>query len=93
DTLIAYAAKAGSTAEDGDGQHSPFTNAILKNLTVPGLDIRLAFGRIRDDVMRATGSRQEPFVYGSLGGGNISLVPAPRTQESPVGDAKADYEL
>ena len=25
DTLIAYAAKAGSTADDGDGQHSPFT--------------------------------------------------------------------
>ncbi len=93
DTLIAYAAKAGSTAEDGDGQHSPFTNAILKNLTVPGLDIRLAFGRIRDEVMRATGSRQEPFVYGSLGGGNISLVPAPKAQDTPVGDIKADYEL
>jgi uncharacterized caspase-like protein len=43
DTLIAYAAKAGSTADDGDGQHSPFTTAILKNLTVPGLDVRLAF--------------------------------------------------
>ena len=27
DTLIAYAAKAGSTAEDGEGQHSPFTTA------------------------------------------------------------------
>lgn len=94
DTLIAYAAKAGSTAEDGnDGQHSPFTTAILKNLTVPGLDIRLAFGRVRDDVMRATGSRQEPFVYGSLGGGNIALVPAPKSQEAPTGDAKADYEL
>src|SRR5262245_47010206 len=94
DTLIAYAAKAGSTAEDGnDGQHSPFTTAILKNLTVPGLDIRLAFGRVRDDVMRATGSRQEPFVYGSLGGGNIALVAAPKTQEAPAGDAKTDYEL
>jgi hypothetical protein len=93
DTLIAYAAKAGSTAEDGDGQHSPFTTAILKSLTNPGLDIRLAFGRIRDEVMRATGSRQEPFVYGSLGGGNISLVPAPKVQDTPVADIKADYEL
>ena len=36
DTLIAYAAKAGSTAEDGDREHSPFTTALLKNLTVPG---------------------------------------------------------
>src|SRR5882672_9245160 len=41
-----------------------------------------------------TSSRQEPFVYGSLGGGNVSLVPAPVVpQESPVSDVKADYEL
>ena len=94
DTLIAYAAKAGSTADDGEGQHSPFTTAVLKNLTVPGLDIRLAFGRVRDEVMKSTSSRQEPFVYGSLGGGNISLVPAPAgPQEAPVGDIKADYDL
>lgn len=94
DTLIAYAAKAGSTADDGSGEHSPFTMAVLRNLTVPGLDVRLAFGRVRDEVLKATGNRQEPFVYGSLGGGNISLVAAPATrQEAPVSDVKADYEL
>jgi hypothetical protein len=93
DTLIAYAAKAGSTAEDGEGQHSPFTSAILKHLTNPGLDVRLAFGRVRDEVMRATGSRQEPYVYGALGGSNISLVPAPKVQDTPIADVKADYEL
>jgi hypothetical protein len=94
DTLIAYAAKAGSTADDGDGQHSPFTTSLLKNLTVPGLDVRLAFGRVRDEVLKSTGNRQEPFVYGSLGGGNISLVPAPAVQqEAPMSDVKADYEL
>ncbi|HKS20723.1 MAG TPA: caspase family protein [Bradyrhizobium sp.] len=94
DTLIAYAAKAGSTADDGVGDHSPFTTAVLKNLTVPGLDVRLAFGRVRDEVLKSTGNRQEPFVYGSLGGGNISLVPAPAiAREAPVSDVKADYEL
>jgi len=94
DTLIAYAAKAGSTADDGDGQHSPFTTAVLKDLPVPGLDVRLAFGRVRDDVLKATSSRQEPFVYGSLGGGNVSLVPAPAVpQEAPVSDVRADFEL
>jgi len=94
DTLIAYAAKAGSTADDGDGQHSPFTTAILKNLTVPGLDVRLAFGRVRDEVLKTTGNRQEPFVYGSLGGGNVALVPAPAVpQEASVNEVKADYEL
>ncbi|WP_247405629.1 caspase family protein [Bradyrhizobium sp. 76] len=94
DTLIAYAAKAGSTADDGDGEHSPFTTSILKNLPVPGLDIRLAFGRVRDEVLKATASRQEPYVYGALGGGTISLVPAPAVpREAPVSDVKADYEL
>src|SRR3984885_8952127 len=85
DTLIAYAARAGSTADDGDGQHSPFTAAVLKNLTVPGLDVRLAFGRVRDEVLKVTDNRQEPFVYGSLGGGNVALVPAPaQPQETSV---------
>ena len=94
DTLIAYAAKAGSTADDGDGLHSPFTTAVLKNLTVPGLDVRLAFGRVRDEVLKMTDSRQEPFVYGALGGGNIALVPAPTVaREAPANDIKADYEL
>ena len=94
DTLIAYAAKAGSTADDGDGLHSPFTAAVLKNLTVPGLDVRLAFGRVRDEVLKSTGNRQEPFVYGALGGGNVALVPPPVVrQETPVSDVKADYEL
>src|SRR5437660_7856092 len=94
DTLIAYAAKAGSTADDGDGDHSPFTTSLLKNLTVPGLDVRLAFGRVRDEVLKTTGNRQEPFVYGALGGGNISLVPAPVVQQETAAiDIKKDYEL
>jgi hypothetical protein len=97
DTLIAYAAKAGSTAEDGERDHSPFTAALLKHLTVPGLDLRLAFGRVKDEVMKATNGRQEPFVYGSLGGGNYALVPAPAevkgATNAAAADVKADYEL
>jgi hypothetical protein len=37
-----------------------------------------------------TDSRQEPFVYGALGGGNIALVPAPTVaREAPASDIKA----
>ncbi len=78
DTLIAFAAKAGSTAADGDGKHSPFTTALLKNLTAPGLDLRIALGRVRDDVLNLTGRKQEPFVYGSLGGTTVTLLPEPK---------------
>ena len=74
DTLIAFSAKAGSVALDGDGRNSPFTTALVKHVTTPGLDIRIAFGRVRDDVLAATKRAQEPFVYGSLGGRTIALV-------------------
>jgi hypothetical protein len=76
-TLVAFAAKAGSTAEDGNGKHSPFTTAILNHLTAPGLDLRKAFGIVRDEVMAATNNKQEPYVFGSLGGADVALVPAP----------------
>src|SRR3979490_1232834 len=38
-TLIAYSAKAGSIALDGDSKNSPFTTALAKHLTTPGLDV------------------------------------------------------
>jgi len=98
DTMIAFAAKAGFTASDGDGQNSPFATALVNNLGTPGLDLRLAFGRVRDDVMKATGNRQEPFVYGSLGGSTVSLVPpkaqpAPAPIVNPQADMRRDFEL
>jgi len=98
--LIAYSAKAGSTAADGDGNNSPFTTALSKYLTTPGLDVRRAFGYVRDDVLRSTGNRQEPFVYGSLGGEDVALVPAPKAAPAaavpapnPQAEARRDYEL
>lgn len=97
--LIAYSAKAGSTAADGDGKNSPFTVALVKHLTTPGLDVRRAFGFVRDDVLKTTSNRQEPFVYGSLGGDDVPLVPAkvaPVTSApapNPQAEARRDYEL
>ncbi|WP_293857163.1 caspase family protein [uncultured Alsobacter sp.] len=75
-TLIAYAAKAGTVALDGTGANSPFTTALARHVAKPGLDIRLALGTVRDEVLSATGQRQEPFVYGSLGGSTLTLGPA-----------------
>ena len=91
DTLIAFAAKAGSVSYDGDGRNSPFTTALVKYITQPGLDIRLALGKVRDDVLRATNHRQEPYVYGSLGGDSVALVPAPvpRSERRAVRSARA----
>ena len=101
-TLIAYSAKAGSTAEDGTGKDSPFTIALANHLVTPGLDVRRAFGFVRDDVLKATSNHQEPYVYGSLGGDDVALVPAPVTATAPAAqqpapnpqaDIRRDYEL
>jgi uncharacterized caspase-like protein len=105
DTLVAFAAKAGSTASDGDGNNSPFTTALLNNIATPGLDLRLAFGRVRDEVLKITSSKQEPFVYGSLGGSTVALVPppaapviaapapAPAPVINPQAEMRRDYEF
>src|SRR5882757_3590537 len=84
-TMIAFAAKAGSTASDGDSKNSPFATALINHLPKPGLDLRKAFGFVRDDVLKATGNAQEPFVYGSLGGDDVTLVrAAPAVVAAPV---------
>ncbi len=93
DTLVAYAAKAGAVASDGDGDNSPFATALVKYIAEPGLDLRLAFGRVRDDVLKSTGNRQEPFVYGSLGGETMALVPQVAKPVDPEAEARIDYEL
>jgi len=64
--LVAYAAKDGTLAQDGDGRNSPFSAALLRNLETPGLEITFLFRNVRDEVMAATKREQEPFVYGSL---------------------------
>src|SRR6202047_2166430 len=96
-TLIAYSARAGSTALDGDAKNSPFTIALARHLTKPGLDVRRAFGFVRDDVLKNTGNRQEPFVYGSLGGDDVPLVPAKSGPSAPAPNPQAEarraYEL
>ncbi len=96
-TLVAFAAKAGLTALDGNSKNSPYATALVKYIATPGLDLRRAFGFVRDDVLQATGNRQEPYVYGSLGGADVALVPAkaaaPVPAASPQSETRRDFEL
>ncbi len=67
-TLVAFAARDGEVAMDGDGDNSPFNVALRKNMVLPDLEIGLMFRQVRDDVLAATGNVQEPATYGSLPG-------------------------
>lgn len=83
-TLVAYAAKDGTTASDGEGRNSPFTTALLTHLRTPGLEINFLFRRVRDDVIKMTRGLQVPFVYGSLGSDHVYLNEPRRPAPSPV---------
>ncbi|WP_448954505.1 caspase family protein [Labrys neptuniae] len=74
-TLVVYAAKAGEVALDGNGGNSPFVTALTNNLQKPGVEIGKLFRLVRDDVMKATDRKQEPFTYGSLPGEDFIFNP------------------
>ncbi len=65
ETLVAYAAAAGTTADDGTGRNSPYTAALLSYLEQP-LEIGLLFREVRARVLEATEGRQRPHEYASL---------------------------
>ena len=56
-TLIAFATRPNAIAKDGKGPNSPFTTALVKHLITPGLDLRIALGRVRDEVLAGTATR------------------------------------
>jgi uncharacterized protein YecT (DUF1311 family) len=81
-TLIAYAAKDGTTADDGPGRlHSPFTEALLTHIGTPGVDVRFLFAHVRNEVMKMTHREQQPHLYGTLGPDQLFLLPPIPTVE------------
>jgi len=87
DTLIAYAAREGAVASDGDVGNSPYTASLVRRLATPGLEVRILFGQVRDDVLQATARAQEPAIYGSLGGDPFYFVPPPAGATTTVASA------
>ena len=66
-TIVALAATVGRLAAMGEGGHSPYTEALLRYLEEPELELGMLFRKVRDDVMRATEGSQKPVVYGLPG--------------------------
>jgi uncharacterized protein len=97
--IVSFAAEAGSTADDGDGDHSPYTNALLDILDEPGLEVGRVFRRVRANVRERTGGRQIPIERMQLPDREIFLVPEgltpvvtpiPVTLPAPVSAPEAD---
>jgi hypothetical protein len=63
--FIAYATGAGSVALEGKGEHSPFTQALLRNVKKP-LSIDDMFSLVTREVALVTKGMQRPYKYASL---------------------------
>jgi uncharacterized caspase-like protein len=65
--LIAYATDPGAIAFDGNGVDSPYSTALARHLTEPGVEIQSALTRVRGEVTETTQGRQRPWHNASLG--------------------------
>ena len=89
ETLVAYAAAAGTTAADGTGRNSPYTSALLAHLEQP-LELSAVFRQVRARVLEATDGEQRPHEYASLLGEHYlsgASAAAPVAAAAPVGGA------
>ena len=98
-TLVAFAAKEGTVALEGEGRNSAYSGALLRHLEEPGLAVEQILGEVREAVLALTGGTQEPTVYGSLlvEGAYLVPQPAPSAETQATGtttpEAAADDQL
>lgn len=65
-SLIAYSTAPGSVSVDGEGDNSPYTQALAKALGQPGLAAEEVFRQVRVRVLDATRGQQVPWESSSL---------------------------
>jgi len=65
-SIVGYSTAPGMEAQDGDGNHSPYTSAFLHLAREPNLPIEQLFKRVRLEVNNETDGRQTPWESSSL---------------------------
>jgi hypothetical protein len=75
-TFLSYATSPGAVALDGLGQNSPFTTALAREMTKPGVAVEQMFKQVRVSVLEQTNGLQTPWDTSSLTN-NFTFVNAP----------------
>lgn len=65
-SLVTFATAPGMVALDGEERNSPFTAALLKHLSTPGVEISTVLKRVTGEVLNATNGQQRPEVVASM---------------------------
>ena len=65
-TVVLSATPPGGVASDGTSSNSRFTEALIKELSAPGIDVETLVRRVRAEVESATQGRQVPWSQSNL---------------------------
>lgn len=88
-TFLAYATAPGSVALDGQGENSPFTQALVKHISLPGQPVEQVFKEVRREVLAQSGGQQTPWDTSSL----VSDFMFVEAVEAPILSAAEAEEL
>lgn len=91
-TFITYSTSPGKVAADGSGRNSPYTEALIRHMTTPGLPIEEVFKNVRRELNKKSGGQQIPWELSSLEG-HFFFNPANETRMTATADLLTDNEL
>jgi Caspase domain len=87
--IIAYASQYLTVAEDNSpGDDSPYTTALLHNISIPGIDVKDMFFRVAKEVVSSTNGKQRPELSISFYD-NYALVSTREEKEKRPSDLKS----
>ena len=88
-TAIIFATSPDEVALDGEGEHSPFTTALLNNIELPDTDLQVVMSRVTGEVYAATKQQQRPWINASLTG-EVMLNPQAKAVAAKPGPDDAN---
>lgn len=102
-TFVSFSTSPGAEAEDGSGNNSPYTTALLATAKEPGISIEDTFKRVRLAVNKSTDGRQTPwdsssltedfrFIAGSTSASASAAEPKPPVAERSVDQWKQELQ-
>lgn len=86
-TFLAYATEPGSVALDGLGGNSPFTSALVAQMSRPGLPVEQLFKEVRVKVRAETRGLQTPWDASSLTSDFVFVPGLPEPAGLPEAEA------
>jgi len=99
-SILAYATAPGSVAADGSGKNGLYTEKLLKNMQIPGMDLPHLFMKVRREVVAATNRQQVPWESSSLIGDfhfvstrGVAVAEKSKEQEAPIAVAAIPPEV